>query len=346
MSSFSARLRRAILPLAGAATVLLSSGLTAAQPAPPPPAAPPAAAAPVPPLIDVLSGEAKADYISGRILYNNEDYANAILKFERAYELSREPRLLWNIALCQKNLKRYTRMLATVEKLLEDAGPQLSAEDKKDAEDLIQAIQAYVTRVTVKVDEPGAAVFIDDVQVGVSPLDKPVLVDVGRRKIRVTRPGFKESTVDRDIVGGGELTINVALEREIHRGRLIVKAAPDALISIDGRMVGRGAFDGPLQSGGHTLRVTAPGMQAYQSEVLIQDDQTRRVGVTLTERPSEGSSLKTWLWIGGGAAVLAGAIVTGALLFQPEEPTQGNVSPGTVQVAGARGFTLRFGGGR
>lgn len=333
--------------------VLLGIAITASTPlvaAQPPPAAPPPAAPTdppePPPLLEILTGEAKAEYIAARILFDNGDHANAIIKFERAYELSREPRLLWNVALCQRELKRYTRMLATIEKLRKDAGPQLSARDRKDAEDLVNAIQAYVTRVTVKVNEPGAAVFIDGVQAGVSPLDKPVLVDVGPRKIRVTKPGFKEATVDRDIVGGGELTLNVELEREIHRGRLIVSAAPDALISIDGRMVGRGAFDGPVQSGGHTLRVTAPGMQAYQSEVLIQDDQTRRVGVSLTAQPSEGSSLKTWLWIGGGAAVLAGAVVAGVLLFQPEEPTPGNVSPGTVQVAGARGFTLRFGGGR
>ncbi|WP_437900045.1 PEGA domain-containing protein [Sorangium sp. So ce124] len=321
----------------------------AAQPAPA--AGAPAAGAAAPavqgPLSATLTGEAKAEYEAARILFNDGDYRNAIIKFERSFELSGDPRLLWNIALCQKNLKRYARLLGTVEKLLRDAGPQLGEQDRKDAAALIEATKAYVSRLDLKASEAGATVFVDGEEVGQTPLSEPVLLDVGTRKIRVTKKGFKDVEVSQQVTGGGDVTVTATLEKEVHQGRLIVTAAPDAVISIDGRVVGRGGYDGPVPSGGHALRVTASGMVSHQSEVMIQDDQTRRVQVTLVPQPKQGN-VETWLWIGGGVLVAAGAVLVATGVFGPEPPVEGRTSPGSVALSrkGVATFTIPFGGGR
>ncbi len=319
----------------------------AAQPAPAGGA--PAAGAPAVqgPLSATLTGEAKAEYEAARILFNDGDYRNAIIKFERSFELSGDPRLLWNIALCQKNLKRYARLLGTVEKLLRDAGPQLGEQDRKDAAALIEATKAYVSRLDLKASEAGATVFVDGEEVGQTPLSEPVLLDVGTRKIRVTKKGFKDVEVSQQVTGGGDVTVTATLEKEVHQGRLIVTAAPDAVISIDGRVVGRGGYDGPVPSGGHALRVTASGRVSHQSEVMIQDDQTRRVQVTLVPQPKQGN-VETWLWIGGGVLVAAGAVLVATGVFGPEPPVDGRTSPGSVALArkGGATFTIPSGGGR
>ncbi|WP_437281733.1 PEGA domain-containing protein [Sorangium sp. So ce375] len=326
----------------------------AAQPAPagaqPAPAAgAPAAGAPAVqgPLSATLTGEAKAEYEAARILFNDGDHRNAIIKFERAFELSGDPRLLWNIALCQKNLKRYARLLGTVEKLLRDAGPQLTEQDRKDAAALIEATKAYVSQLDLQASEAGATVFVDGEEVGQTPLREPVLLDVGTRKIRVTKKGFKDVDVSQQVPGGGAVTVKATLEREVHQGRLIVAAPPDAVVSIDGRVVGRGGYDGPVPSGGHALRVTASGMVTHQSEVMIEDNQTRRVQVTLVAQPKRGN-VETWLWIGGGALVLAGAVLVATGVFGPEPPVEGRTSPGSVALSrrGGATFTIPFGGGR
>jgi hypothetical protein len=295
------------------------------------------------PLAEVLTGAAKAEYEAGRILFQDGDHANAIIKFERSYELSRDPRLLWNAAFCYKNLKRYARMLAMLEKYLRDGGPLLTPQDRQEATALIETISAFVSRLDLHVSEEGAAVFVDEQQVGVTPLRDPVRLDVGPRKIRIFKPGFKELVVVREVVGGGEIALAAVLEKEVHRGRLIVAAGAQDFIFIDSRMVGRGSWEGWLPSGGHTLRVTAPGMLAHQTEVILQDNQVRRLDVRLKADPPD--NLARWLWIGGGAVLLAGTVVAGALVFSPEPPVPGNVSPGTIQVAGhSAGFPVRFGG--
>ncbi|WP_437490888.1 PEGA domain-containing protein [Sorangium sp. So ce1014] len=346
----------AALALGGAALAGLAPA--AAQPAPaagapvvaqPAPAAAPAASAPAAqgPLSETLTGEAKAEYEAARILFNDGDYRNAIIKFERAHELSRDPRLLWNIALCQKNLKRYARLLGTVEKLLQEAGPQLTEQDRKDAAALIEATKAYVSRLDLQASEAGAAVFVDGEEVGRTPLREPVLLDVGTRKIRVTKKGFKDVEVSQPVAGGDVVTVKATLEREVHQGRLIVAAPPNAVISIDGRVVGRGSYDGPVPSGGHALRVTASDMLSHQSEVMILDNQTRRVQVSLVPKPKE-SNIERWIWIGGGVAVLTGALLVGLGVFAGEPPVDGTLSPGSVALSarGGASFAIPFGGGR
>ncbi|WP_437959998.1 PEGA domain-containing protein [Sorangium sp. So ce119] len=325
------------------------AGPAAAQPAPAAAQPAPGASAPASqrPLSETLSGEAKAEYEAARILFNDGDHRNAIIKFERAYELSRDPRLLWNIALCQKNLKRYTRLLATIEQLLRDAGPQLTEQDRKDAAELIEATKAYVSRLDLQASEAGATVLVDGEEVGQTPLGEPVLLDIGTRRIRVTKKGFKDVEVTEQVAGGGVVTVKATLEKEVHQGRLIVAAPPDAVISLDGRVVGRGTWEGPVPSGGHALRVTASGMVSHQSEVMILDNQTRRVEVSLLPQP-KGSNIETWIWIGGGVAVVAGALLLGFGVLGGDPPINGNTSPGSVALSARAGasFTIPFGGGR
>jgi hypothetical protein len=326
----------------------------AAAPRPAPaaasPSAPAAAPPSAPPLAQALTGAARAEYEAGRILFNDGDYENAVIKFGRAYELSKEPRLLWNVALCQKNLKRYTRMLATVQKLLDDGGPLLSEQDRADAAELVQTIQAFVSRLELTASEEGAAVFVDDEQVGTTPLKAPALLDVGARRIRVSKKGFKDFMTVQQVEGGGAVHVSAALEKEVHRGRLAVSTGPEGLIALDGKVVGRATWEGSVPSGGHTLRVTAPGMKTHQAEVMVADGQTRRLEVILTPQPKDGA-IERWLWIGGGAALLAGAIVGAAFLYEPEPPVAGNASPGSIRIAapGGRGgpaVGLSFGGAR
>ncbi len=340
----------------GSCAVGLFAAHSAAQPAPAPAAsaapsstaaataaptgsaaAPAATPAPVKPLSEALTGVAKAEYEGAKILYIDKDFASAIAKFQRAYELSSDARLLFNIAVCQKNLRKYSKMLATVRRYLEDGAAILTADDKAQAQEIVKTVEAFVSELKLTVDEKDAEVYVDEEKIGITPITGATFLDVGLRKITVKKKGYKDAILTRQVPGGGPVAIDVRLEKEIHRGKLLVTAGQNDVISLDGTVKGRGKWEGSLTSGGHTLKVSAPGMLAYQSEVVIQDNQTRRVEVTLNQQPRDTTA--TILWIAGGAAVLAGAAVGGALLFQPPKtaPVEGNL--GLQQLGG-----FRFGG--
>jgi hypothetical protein len=326
-------LTRRTVPLALVAS-LVSGAASAQQPKAAPPAAAPAPAPPSDapkPLAESLTGPARTEYDLGKILYRDGDYAGAIVKFQRSYELSKDARLLWNIASCEKNLRHYTRVLRLLDRYVNEGGGLLSAEDKQNTLDIVNAIKPFVTTVTIEVNEPGAKVFVDDVEVGVAPLPEPVAVDMGQRKLRVTKPGFVEYAHTQQFAGATSVTIPVKLLKEVHEGTVTIVAGPTDLISIDGRSVGSGRYSGQLTSGPHALRVTNTGMRSHEAEFLVTDNGSRQIQVKL--EPVAKTSLTPWI-IGGGAALLVGAVIGGYFLFKPDDPQQtpGTINPGTVPL--------------
>jgi hypothetical protein len=112
----------------------------------------------------------------------------------------------------------------------------------------------------------------------------------------------------------------------------VIEAGAKDLITVDGKTVGLGRYDGFVKSGGHTVRVSAPEMATYQNEVVVQDGETRRVPISLNPLPKE-SDISKWLWIGGGVALAAGAAVGGAVLFKPTEVPPVTGTLGTVPLS-------------
>jgi hypothetical protein len=244
-------------------------------------APPPSAPAGPKSLSDTLTDDAKADYESGKLLYGDGDYAGARVKFFAAYELSHDPRLLWNVAVCEKGQRHYAKVVVLVKKYLDSAGDVLSADDRKDAQDLLSAIESFTVDLSISVNEPDAQISIDGESVGSSPLPGPLTVDIGTRQIELQKPGFVPFSQSLPVGGNKQAVLNVKLEREVHEGELSVTAPPTAAIFLDSKQVGVGHFASKLASGGHTLRVQAPGFRPYQSEVVVQDREKRGVDVTL-----------------------------------------------------------------
>src|SRR5262249_54072136 len=57
-----------------------------------------------PPLAQALKGDARVLYDSARELFKAGDYVSAYAKFQRAFELSNDPRLYWNMAACERKV--------------------------------------------------------------------------------------------------------------------------------------------------------------------------------------------------------------------------------------------------
>jgi hypothetical protein len=264
-----------------------------------------------------LTGQALVEYNAARLLYQNSDFAGALVKFQRAYELSRDPRLLWNMAACEKNLRRYARMLRLIERYEKEGGAR-SEQDREQARQLVGTVRLLVSNVRVVVNEPDASVFVDDELVGKTPLTEPVLVDLGTHRIRVSKPGYEEATLVQEISGASEMTLSFALERRVQQARLIVVARGAEAISIDGVVVGQSRYENRIATGRHVVRVTAGSAKPYVTEIQLRDGEVRRLDVSLQEKSGGGL---TALWIGGSIAAAAGLGVGAYFLFRPSETT-------------------------
>lgn len=293
----------------------------------------PAAAAETP-LVDALTGQAREDYKSAVLLYSDGDYAGAVVKFRTAHERSGEPRLLWNIAACEKNLRHYGNVLKLVERYRRETAGRLSDERRRETEALIEAVRALVSTVHVVVDEPGATIFVDDVPAGTTPLAEPLLLDLGQRRLRIAKAGFKDHTIVQDFAGGSQTTLSVTLERAPRVGRLSIDTGDSrGTISLDGTVVGEGRWEGTVPSGPHQVRVAAAGMRTRSTALELHDGETQSLSLAL--EPEKKAGLSPLIWVGGGLLLAAGLGAGAYLLFRPEQaasPTVGTLSPGTVQL--------------
>lgn len=294
-----------------------------------------ASAAPPPkPLSKSLSGEAKSEFDAARVLYEDGDYAGALVKYQHAFDLAGDPRLLWNMAACEKALRHYGKARALVQKYTTAAGPTMSDDDKKSAREFMDATATFVSTLVVDVNEPDAEIFLDDERVGVSPLAAPLQVDLGTHKVRVKKAGFVEVIVQRQVSGSDEIRLTVQLSPEQKLARVSIAAETGDAISIDGRAVGSGRWEGSVPAGQHVVEVSRSGAQTFHADLSLGANETRSLYVTLQTEKKGGIS--PWVWIVGGVVAAAGAGVGGYFLFKkdnsPSGPQAGSIPPGTVQL--------------
>lgn len=276
------------------------------------------------PLAESLTGDAKAEYEAGRLAFQAGDYATASVKFSGAHERSHDARLLFNMAVCARKLNKWSRVLTYIERYKKEGGVLLSADDRKDADELIAAVRSFVSPLRLSIDPPGATVFVDDEEVGVSPITEPVLVDAGQRRIRVSKKGFQDFQRVEDAPGGKEIAAAITLKPA--KGTLLVAAGPTDTIAVDGTVVGVGRWEGSVPSGTHTIRVSNKGMRPQNQELVVKDDEVRRVEISLTSE----SSTPLWAYIGGGVLLAAGIAGGSYLLLRDDKketrpPVQGSL---------------------
>lgn len=279
--------------------------------------------APPPPISELVTGDAKLDYESARLLYDNGDYAGASVKFHSAYERSRaqnpkwegDPRLLWNAASCEKNLRHYARAVALVRRYLDSRSPLVTPEGARAARAFLAAAEPLTAPFVIDANVPDALVYLDDELLGKTPLDGSVRVDIGTHRVLVKKGGYTDYVETFSVGGAEELRVTAVLRPVERRGRLIVRASPGARITLDEVLVGVGRAEATLPAGSHTLRVTAPGSRPFEERVEVSAQGTRTLDVVL-ERES-ASELPSWVWAAGGSVVTGLLMTGGYFLFAP-----------------------------
>ncbi len=285
-------------------TMLMSSVSPAAfaQPAPnpaAPKAAAPKAGAKIDPkakpktVAERLPPEARKHWESALLLYEDQNWEGALSEFRTAYDISKEPRVLRNVAVCEKNLKRYADAIFTLQRSLSEGATDFEPELATQIKDEIDILMPLTSMVIIEVNEPGAEVSIDGRVVGTSPLSAPVRVNVGERTFSAKKAGYLDANVKVMTSGGGTVPVKIALEPAVKMGKVFVNvgglaAGVQAKVTIDGVEVGTSPYQGDLQAGKHTFEVHAPGYVSQKVTKDIEYKGTVSVDVSLQKEKHEG----------------------------------------------------------
>jgi hypothetical protein len=214
---------------------------------------------------------------NGVKLYQDGNFAAALVEFGAAYKAEPKASPLVNVALCHKGLFNYPKAIAALEQALSRHPETMGAEDKKAAEDAIVEMRSLLAFVNVTVKPAAATLIVDGEDQPAGTASKPVPLGPGTHRIGARLDGYAgaEQTVT---VASGDKGKPVALTLVANQGFLTVRG-DDAKtrVLIDQKDYGVGAWSGLLDPGTHTVQLVKPGARPYEVHVFIEAGKAQEV---------------------------------------------------------------------
>ena len=241
------------------------------------------------PIRDELPREAREQWDSARELHDAGDFKSALVYFNRAYEMSNNPRTLFNVGVCWKDLTKYSEAIKTWEKQL-TFRKKLPKDDIQKAETAIRALEQFVSTIEVKADEAGARLLVDGIEIGVTPFLEPIRIDVGRRQLRLLKDGFEAAEKTVDVTRGKLASVDFDLQDINKTGTVsvTVDGPKSATVYMDGRELGDAPYNGPVPAGPHTFEARATGYATVQQSAEVVYGDSLSVTLSLAEAKSDG----------------------------------------------------------
>jgi hypothetical protein len=255
---------------------------------------------------EAARAQASVRFKRGVELFQDEAYRAALIEFERAYELSPDYRLLYNIGGCKLQLQDFLGAAQAYDEYLSEGGSAIPRDRREEVEPVLRSLQARVGRITIKVNRDGAEVFIDDIKVGIAPVTNTISVNVGRHRVAArTEDGANDAKIV-DVAGDeiADVALTLAPPRKdtpIARER---RSQLMRLSALTGWSVGGAMLVGSIITG--VLAKNADG----DLDALF-----KRVDVAPKKVADQRSSIKTLavttdaLMIGGAAFAIAGTVL-------------------------------------
>ena len=226
---------------------------------------------------DTVAAKEKVE--EGKRLVEEEKYEAALEAFESSYALRPKPWVLFNIAMCNKALHRYTDAIAAFKKFLESETDPSSTTGSLARASLAE-LERLVGKVRLVEAPKGAAVYIDGERVGTAPLKEPLALDPGRHVVRVSKDRFKSLDVEVIVASGSEVEVRADLEQP--KAELKVACSGEkTVVFIDEASVGPCPYQGSVEAGVHEVKVIEPGKETFIQTVEASAGSTLVIAVDL-----------------------------------------------------------------
>jgi hypothetical protein len=184
---------------------------------------------------ELLQKEADRHFESGVALFREAKYAEALGEFERAYEISPHPLVLFNIAECHRALLHYAEAVASYRQFLVDGNGRISAARLATAQRELDALLTLVARVTVTIAPANEeAVLILDGR----ELDRPVMpliLPPGEHRLIARAAGRRDAARTLQLRAGDSLSVQLELGElpRIAVERVVTVPAPGPSLTLD-----------------------------------------------------------------------------------------------------------------
>ncbi|MEO7094764.1 MAG: PEGA domain-containing protein [Polyangiales bacterium] len=217
--------------------------------------------APTGPVADESKAEAKLRFDKALTLFQEKDYPGALAEFRRAYELTGNLVVLYNIGLVHDALGQYVQADAALTEVLDAKPDPLNPEWRARATDARTHARARIGTIELvptlresktdgapalgasSIDEAlkGAVIELDGVDVGRWPLAAPLRASIGEHVVGLLANGYAPTR--KPVSVAGEASSKVALELLPMTGKAaqirVVSSVAGGQIVVDGLVVGK-----------------------------------------------------------------------------------------------------------
>lgn len=284
---------------------------------------------PKPPSQEVKT-EALKRFNRGVELSKEGDARSALIEFRRAYELMPNYRVLYNIGQMQYELQDYAAALQSFEEYLKQGGKEIQKKRKTEVDKEIDKLRNRVASATITVNVAGAEVRIDETSIGKAPLEKPLLLNPGKRKISASASGWKPSSKTLELASGDTVQVELKLEEEKAPEPPSPPPPPPPPPPSRTHWIAWGV------TGALGLSAGVTGYLALRASSRLEEQQGQ-LPVARSELDRTHSQLRTFSLatdILGGATLAAGAVATYLTLRRPTSETTVSIGPASVAVGG------------
>ncbi len=220
-------------------------------------------------------GRAAEAFALGQQAESQGDWRAAIDSYERAYQLSPHPSVLFNIGNSYERLAEYRTAARYFLRYVEDSP---TADDRDDVLARVRRLREQPSKVSVECRQDAVTVHVDGEPSGGCPLELDL--PAGQHRMMAERSGERSPT-QTIVVEYGEPR-SVTLDIEAVPGVLRVDCNVNgAEIRLDGNVIGATPFYGQVVAGDHVVAVGMAGYQSVERSISVPARGSEQVRVAL-----------------------------------------------------------------
>lgn len=276
--------------------------------------------------VNDVETRAREHFQKGVAYYSEGDLAAALVELRRAYDLQPTFRLLYNLGQVSYELRDYAAAEAYFRDYLAQGGAEIETERRVEVELELERLKGRIADVMVRTDSGDAQLFVDDREVGRSPLTKPLRLSAGRRTLRAELPGRPAVQRVIDVVGGD--TMNV----ELRFGASPVATGMSVDVDNGADLMSKPAFWTGVGTGVLALGTVGMALWTSSEQDDYDDAIARRTSRSELNELSDGveqKALVTDILLG---ATIVGALVTVALILTDDDSEERESSYGSFEI--------------
>ena len=212
--------------------------------------------------------EARERYQRGIDLFEERNYDAAMAEFQRAYELTRNPAVLFNISATHELTGHFVEALDAMLDYERRAPATAVQQRRADIDAALGRLRTRIGTIVIRFEAAGLDVRVDGLQRPPSSGNLELRVAAGRHRVSLSAPHFQSREAEFDVAGGSTIVVSEPLLPE--RAFMAVECnVHGAEVLVDGHSLASTPISSPLPvpEGSHHVVVRRPGYTTYETDV-------------------------------------------------------------------------------